>query len=87
MGVKSVSVTHADILEISCHSLTRVLLPAPESMESKRYTSYRSYSTNVYVQITEVQLLNYYERRHNSNYTLSRDAVNDIYNYNLQVTH
>ena len=29
-------------LELSCHS-PRVLLPAMESMESKRHTSYRSY--------------------------------------------
>ena len=53
MGVKSVSVAvapnHADTLEISCHSPTRVLLPALESMESRRYTSYRSYSTTVYI--------------------------------------
>ena len=32
------------------HSPTRVLLPALESMESKRHTSYRSYSMNIYVQ-------------------------------------
>ena len=44
MGVESVSVaealSHADTLEISCHSpiITRVLLPALESMESKRHT-------------------------------------------------
>ena len=48
VGVESVSVaealTHADTLEISCHSPTRVLLPALESMESKRHTSHRSYS-------------------------------------------
>ena len=54
MGVESVSVAeahaHADTLEISCHSPTRVLLPALESMESKRHTSYRSYSTNIYIQ-------------------------------------
>ena len=54
MGVESVSVagvlSHADTLEISCHSPTRVLLPALEFMESKRHTSYRSYSTNVYIQ-------------------------------------
>ena len=53
MGVESVSVaralSHADTLEI-CHSPTRVLLSALESMESKRLTSYRSYSTNVYIQ-------------------------------------
>ena len=44
MGVESGSVSealsHADTLEISCHSPTRVLLPALESMESKRHTSY-----------------------------------------------
>ena len=54
MGVESVSVTgplsHADTLEISCHSPTRVLLPALEAMESKRHTSYQSYSTNFYIQ-------------------------------------
>ena len=63
MGVESVSVAaalyHADTLEISCHSPTRVLLPALESIESKRHTSYRSYSTNIYIQITEAQHLNY----------------------------
>ena len=32
------SLSHADTLEISCHSPTRVLLPALESMESKRHT-------------------------------------------------
>ena len=46
MGVESVSVaralSYADTLEIY-HSPTRVLLPALESMESKRNTSYRSY--------------------------------------------
>ena len=50
MSVESVSVTealsHADTLEIS-HSRTRVVLPALESMESKKDTSY---STNVYIQ-------------------------------------
>ena len=53
MGVESVSVSealsHADTVEISCDSTTRVLLPALESMESKRHTSYRSYSTNLYI--------------------------------------
>ena len=52
--VESVSVaetlSHADTLEVSCHSPTKALLPALESMESKRHTSYRSYSTNVYRQ-------------------------------------
>ena len=44
------ALSHADTLEISCHSPTRILLPALESMESKRHTGYRSYSTNVYIQ-------------------------------------
>ena len=50
MGVESVSVaealSHADTFEISCHSPTRVLLPALESLEGKRHTSYRSYLIN-----------------------------------------
>ena len=54
MGVESVSVAEAlsydDTLEFSCHSPTRVLLPALESMENKIHTSYRSYSTNGYIQ-------------------------------------
>ena len=54
MSVESVSVaealSHADTLEISWHSPTRELLPALESMERKRHTSYRNYSTNVYIQ-------------------------------------
>ena len=53
MGVESVSVaealSHADTLEISCHSPTRVLLLGLESMESKRHTSDRSYSKRVYI--------------------------------------
>ena len=68
MGVESVSVaealSHADTLEISCHYPPRVLFSALEPMESKRDTSYRSYSTNVYIQITEAQHLNYWERLH-----------------------
>ena len=58
MGVESVS--FAGTLEISCHSPTRELLPALESMESKRHTSYRSHSTNVYIQnhrSTELKVL------------------------------
>ena len=46
MGVESVLVaealSHGDTLEISCHTPTRVLLPALESMLSKRQASYRS---------------------------------------------
>ena len=83
MRVESVSVaaalSHADTLEISCHSPTRVLLLALESMESKRHTSYRSYLTNVYIQNhrnTASVILQ--KDCTNSNYTLSRDAVNVI---------
>ena len=54
MGVESVLVTealsHPDTLDISWNFPTRVLLPALESMENKRQPSYRSYSTNVYIQ-------------------------------------
>ena len=55
-GQKVASVTASvtsttDTLEISCHSPTRVLLPALKSMESKTHTSYQSYSTNVYIQL------------------------------------
>ena len=44
------TLSHADTLEVSRHSLTKVLLPALESMEIKRHTRYRSYSPNVYIQ-------------------------------------
>ena len=46
------ALSHSDTLEMPCHSTTRVPLPALESMESKihMHTSYRSYSTNVYIQ-------------------------------------
>ena len=54
MGVGSVPVatplSHADTLEISCHSPTRVLMLALEFTEGKRHTSYRSYSTIIYIQ-------------------------------------
>ena len=54
MGVEGVSVaealSHADTIEISCHSPIRVLLPDLESIKSNRHTSYRSYSTNADVQ-------------------------------------
>ena len=82
MGVESVSVAealcHAVTLEISCHSPTRVLLPALEFMESKRHTSYRSYSTNVYIQNHWRTAVKYWKDCTNSNYTLFRDV---IYNY------
>ena len=46
------ALSHADTLEISCHSPTRVLLLLMyfASIGSKIHTSYRSYSTNVYIQ-------------------------------------
>ena len=67
MGVESVSVTealsHGDTLEISCHSPTRVLLPALESMESKRYIqAIKAILRTFTYKITEVQHLNYLER-------------------------
>ena len=44
---------------------TRVLLPAPESMESKRHTSYESDSTNVCIQNHWSTALNlYWDRLH-----------------------
>ena len=47
MGVEGVPVyeamSHAETHKVSCHFLIRVLLPALESMEGKRDTSYRSY--------------------------------------------
>ena len=66
-GVESVSVaealSHAHTLEISCHSPTRVLLPALESMESQRHTSYRAIHRMFKYKITEAQHLNYWERQ------------------------
>ena len=85
MGVESVSVvralSHADTLEISYHFPTRVLLPALESMESKRHTSYRSYSTNVYIQnhwSTALKLLGKTER---TQIALSPETPWTLYNY------
>ena len=66
MGVESVSfaeaVSHADTLEISCHSPTRVLLPALESMESKRHQAIEAIQQTFTYKITEVHHLNYWER-------------------------
>ena len=54
MGVKSIPVeeapSHPDTLGLSYHSINRVLLLILESMEDKRYTIYRGYSTKVYKQ-------------------------------------
>ena len=45
MSVESVplaeALSHAVTLEVSCHSITRVLLQALESMEGKGHTSYQ----------------------------------------------
>ena len=88
MGVESVSVTEAlsqaDTLEISCHSPTRVLLPALESMESKTDTSYRRTFT---YKITEVQHLNYWERLHELKlYSLQRRRERYIIIYISKIT-
>ena len=69
MGFESVSVvealSHADTLEISCHSSTRVLLPAQESMENKRHTiGIEAIQRTFKYKVTEVQHLNYWERLH-----------------------
>ena len=54
MGVDSVPVpvtlSHADTIEVYCHSLITELLSALESMKSKIPISYRCYSSNVYMQ-------------------------------------
>ena len=90
MGVKSVSVagalSHATTHEISCHSPTGVLLPALESMESKRHTRYRSYSTNVCIQ-NYCTALNYWERLHELKlYSLQRCRERYIIIYIWKIT-
>ena len=66
MGVGSVSVAEAlslaDTLQISCHSPTRVLLSALESMESKRLQAIEAIQRTITYKITEVQYLNYWEK-------------------------
>ena len=51
MGFESIPVTDAhsdaDTPQVSYQSLIRVVLPALDSKEGKRYKSYRSYSTNI----------------------------------------
>ena len=83
--VLSVSVagalSHANTLEISCHSLTRVLLPALESMESKRHTSYRSYSTNVYIQNHGSTALELLGKTARTQIVLSPETPWTLYNY------
>ena len=59
MDVKSVPVpralSHADPPEISFHSLIKVLLPALEAMEGKRYTTIKAIQRTFTNKITEVQ--------------------------------
>ena len=66
--VLSVSVaealSHADTLEIFCHSPTKVLLSAQESMESKDIQAIEAIQRTFTYKITEVQHLNYRERLH-----------------------
>ena len=82
MGVESVSVaeavSHADTLKISCHSPTRVLLLALESMKRKDIQAIEAIQRTFTYTITEVQHLNYWEDCTNSNCTLSRDGMNVI---------
>ena len=85
MCIESVSVaeglSHADTLEISCHSPTRVLLPALESTEIKRHTSSRSNSTNISIQNQE-RHLTYWERLHELKlYSLQRRRERNIIIY------
>ena len=58
-GVESVSVaealSHADTLEISCHSHTRVVLPALESMESKDIQAIEAIQRTFTYKIIQVQ--------------------------------
>ena len=88
MGVESVSVvgtlSHADTLESSFHSPTRVLLPALESMKSKRHTSYRSYSTNVYLQNHWSTALKLPGKAAQTQIVLSPERV-QLYNVNVHI--
>ena len=92
MGVESVSVeevlSHADTLEISGHSPTRVLLPALESMESKRKKqAIEAIQQTFTYKITEVQHLNYWERLHELKlYSLQRRSECYIIIYIWKIT-
>ena len=82
------ALSHADTLEISCHSQTRVLLPAMESVEIKKHTSYQSYSTTFTYKITEVQHLNYWERLQDHKlYSLHRRRERYIIIYIWKIRH
>ena len=78
---RSILSSHADTLEISCSSPTRVLMPALESMEGKRHASQQSYSMNVYIQnqwSTAVKLLG---KTAQTQITLSPETPGMLYNY------
>ena len=85
MGVERVSVaealSHAETLEISYHFPTRVLLPALESMESKRHTGYWSYLTNVYIQNNWSTALKLLEKTARTQIVLSPETPWTLYNY------
>ena len=55
LGVENVpvseAISQAETLEVSCYSFIRVLLSTLGSMEGRRHTKCRIYSTNVYIQI------------------------------------
>ena len=76
---------HADTLEISCHSLTRVLLPALESMESTRHTkakdNSKSYSTNLYIQNNWSTALKLLGKTAWTKIVLSPETPWTLYNY------
>ena len=81
MGVESVSVaaalSHADTLEISCYTPTRVLLPLSSGIHGK-------YNTCAYKisKLCEAQHVNYWERLHELKlYSHQRLRERNIYIY------
>ena len=84
MGVERVSVaealSHADTLEICCCPI-RVLLPAQESMENKRHTSNRCYSTNIYIQNHWSTALKLLWKTARTQIVLSPETPWKLYNY------
>ena len=73
--------SHADTLEISRHSPTRVLLPALEYIESKRHTSYRSYTMNDYIKNHWSTALKILEKTARTQTILSPETPTTLYNY------
>ena len=91
MSVESVSVaktlSHADTLEIYCHSPTRVLLPALESTKAKDIQAIEAIQRTFTYKITEVQHLNYWERLHDIKlYSLHRRRERYILIYIWKIT-